>query len=64
MINPIEIQTHLKGITYPASKQNLIDKATENNATTEVMDALKALPETEYQTPTEVQAALSAENTA
>lgn len=62
MINPIEIQTYLKGVSYPASRQQLIDKANENNATSEVMDALNALPDSEYQTPTEVQAALSAEN--
>jgi hypothetical protein len=61
MINPIEIQTYLKGITYPASKQQLIDKANENGATPEVMAALHALPDIDYQTPTDVQAALSDE---
>ncbi|MDB5188931.1 MAG: hypothetical protein JWM92_529 [Candidatus Nomurabacteria bacterium] len=57
MANPIEIQSYLKGVAYPATKQELLDKAEENGASGEVTEALNALPDTTYNTPAEVQSA-------
>lgn len=31
-INPIQLQKHLKGVDYPASKQDLIDHAKQQDA--------------------------------
>ena len=53
-LNPIEVQKHLKGVDYPASRQALIDAAESNGAPDEVMDGLRKLDDSEYQTPAEV----------
>lgn len=58
MVNPIELQKYLKGVDYPASKQELLDKAGENGAGADVTDALSALPDGSYGNPVEVQSAL------
>ena len=31
-ISPIQLQKHLKGVNYPASKRDLVAKAQQNNA--------------------------------
>nr|HAT8713177.1 DUF2795 domain-containing protein [Legionella jordanis] len=40
-VNPIEMQKDLKGINFPASKQNIIDCAKKNGAPSEVVDTIK-----------------------
>ena len=58
-VNPIEIQKHLKGVDYPASKDSLIDLARDNQAPDEVVDELEdGLDEEEYESPAEVMADL------
>lgn len=52
--NPVEVQKALKGMKYPASKQDLIDIAGENDAPATVMEVLEGLSEREYRTPAEV----------
>ena len=52
--NPIELQKHLSGIDYPASKEDLVSHAREENAPDEVMDTLQRLPERDYDGPTAV----------
>ncbi|GAA5514100.1 hypothetical protein Dcar01_02852 [Deinococcus carri] len=61
-INPIQLQKHLKGVDYPASKQDLLDAAGKNGADDEVRAALDALPDEEYQTPADVSQALGGRN--
>lgn len=58
MVDPIELQNCLKGVDYPASRQDLIDKASENGASEEVIDALNAIPDNTYDNPTDVQSAI------
>ncbi|MFI7634539.1 DUF2795 domain-containing protein [Nonomuraea sp. NPDC049400] len=58
-INPIELQKHLGGIDYPASKQELIRAAREHNASQEIIRALEALPDREYDGPNAVSAAVT-----
>ncbi|MGW7053611.1 DUF2795 domain-containing protein [Streptomyces sp. NPDC054887] len=50
-VNPIEMQKSLGGVSYPASKQQIIEKAESNGARPEVKEALKSLPEKEYDSP-------------
>lgn len=38
----------LSGIDFPADKQKLVDYAQRNNAESDVLDAIKQLPESEY----------------
>lgn len=52
--NPIEIQKHLGGINYPASKEDLVSRAREENAPDEVLDTLRRLPQRDYDGPTAV----------
>jgi hypothetical protein len=38
------VQTYLKGIDYPAQKEDLVRKARDNGAPQDVMDILRQLP--------------------
>lgn len=53
-VNPIEMQKSLGGVNYPASKKEILDKAEKNGAKQEIKEALKALPEKEYESPAAV----------
>lgn len=57
-VNPIEVQKHLKGVDYPATAEELVEQAEENDAPEEVVEALEALEGT-FDSPAEVQEALS-----
>lgn len=58
-INPIQLQKHLKGVTYPASKQDLLRRAEDNGGLDDQMrSVLQALPEQQYGRPTDVTAAV------
>jgi uncharacterized membrane protein YgcG len=46
--SPIEVQKALKGMDYPAKKEELIKQAKNNNASKEVMDVLEKLPDKKY----------------
>jgi hypothetical protein len=52
----IEVQKALRGVSYPASKEQLIRHAQENGAGEDALDALRALPDKEYDGPNEVSA--------
>lgn len=58
-INPIELQKHLKGLEYPASKDDVVGAAQKNGADDEVIDALKSLSQDTFENPTDVTKALS-----
>ncbi len=46
--NPIEVQKALKGMDYPAKKEDLVRHAKERNASDEVMQDINELPDKEY----------------
>jgi hypothetical protein len=54
------IQDSLGGVSYPATKDQLIRRAKDNNAGTDILAVLEALPEREYDGPQEVSQALAA----
>ncbi|MBE9201479.1 MULTISPECIES: DUF2795 domain-containing protein [unclassified Nodularia (in: cyanobacteria)] len=57
--NPVEIQKHLKGVDYPASKQELIQHAQKQGADQDLLSILEQLPENqEYETPTDLNKAI------
>ena len=58
-VNPIELQKHLKGVNYPASKDDLVSTAQDNNAPDEIVDALGNMNDTEYSGPDDVMRELS-----
>lgn len=57
--SPIEIQKHLSGIDYPVTRDELVSSAQSQGADDSVLDALRALPEGEYDSPTAVSSAVS-----
>ena len=58
---PIEAQKALKGMDYPAGKQEILEKARKNSASQEVMDILEDLPEKEYENAADVSKEFSGE---
>lgn len=52
--NTVELQKFLSGVTYPATKQDIIKSAKDDGAPQEVMSLLHGLPDREYDEPTDV----------
>lgn len=50
----IQVQKYLSGMSYPASKEDLIEHAKKNGAPKELLDELKELPDQEYDGPNRV----------
>jgi Protein of unknown function (DUF2795) len=54
MVSPIDIQKALSGMDYPANKEQILQKAQQNGADDQVLDALRTLPDREYDGPSGV----------
>lgn len=52
--NPIQLQKHLKGVSYPASKQDLMKAAKANGADEDINSFLEQLPDQQFETPADV----------
>jgi hypothetical protein len=52
--NPIQLQKHLKGVSYPASKQDLMKAAEGNGADEDISSFLELLPDQQFETPADV----------
>ncbi|CAL8480691.1 DUF2795 domain-containing protein [Caballeronia sp. S22] len=57
----IDMQKALKGVDYPADKETIVKTAREHGASKDVMSALEALPDQQFQTPAEVSKAVGQE---
>jgi hypothetical protein len=57
-VNPIQLQKALKGVNYPAGKNELIEAAKRNGGDQNIADTLGKLPERQYQKPSDVSKAL------
>jgi hypothetical protein len=57
-VNPIQMQKYLKGVDYPASKEDLIANAEREGADEDIRTTLEQLPDEEYRTPADVSQAL------
>ena len=57
-VNPIEVQRHLGGVDYPASKADIVATAESNDAPQEVIDALQQIDGDRFEGPDEVMGAL------
>ncbi|MFI8567019.1 DUF2795 domain-containing protein [Rhodococcus sp. NPDC078407] len=58
-INPIELQRHLAGADYPASKDQLCELAEKNGADEDTMSALRNMKGDSFDGPDAVSAAVS-----
>jgi hypothetical protein len=56
MVSPIDIQKALKGMDYPATKQQILEHAKGGGK--EVLDALQKIDDREYEGPSGVSAAV------
>ncbi|MEJ6481817.1 DUF2795 domain-containing protein [Nostoc punctiforme UO1] len=57
--NPVEIQKHLKGVDYPANKQDLVQHAKKQGADKGIISLLEKLPEDEeFESPTDLNKAI------
>lgn len=52
-----EIQQALKGMDYPADKNELMQQAKQNNASQNVMKTIENLPNKKFNSPIDVQKA-------
>ena len=55
----IRVQKYLSGVSYPATKQQLIEHARGNYANKEVLNALQDIPDREYSGPDQVSKAVA-----
>ena len=55
----IEVQKALGGVSYPATKDQLIEHARGKNASKDILDALQSIPDREYDGPNEVSKAVA-----
>jgi hypothetical protein len=57
----IKVQKALGGVSYPATKEQLVKHAQEHGADQDALNALQGLPDQEYDGPNEVSAAVAHE---
>ncbi|XGV98575.1 MAG: DUF2795 domain-containing protein [Leptolyngbya sp. BL-A-14] len=57
-VNPIQLQKYLKGMDYPANKQDLLDLAKQEGADENILSTLERLEEDEFETPADVSKAV------
>ena len=57
-VSPREVEKALKGIDYPARKQELMKVAESNNADETVRRVIQSLPDQTYNTPIDVSKAI------
>jgi hypothetical protein len=55
-LSPIDVQKALKGMDYPAEREDLVHRAEENGADGEVVQALQHIPDRQYDGPSGVSA--------
>jgi hypothetical protein len=55
----IQVQKALGGVSYPASKDQLIEHARGKNASKDILDALQNIPDQRYGGPDEVSKAVA-----
>jgi hypothetical protein len=55
----IEVQKALGGVSYPATRDQLIEHARGKDAGRDILDALQGIPDREYDGPNEVSKAVA-----
>ncbi|MBY4898560.1 DUF2795 domain-containing protein [Cupriavidus sp. AU9028] len=52
--SPIDVQKSLKGLDFPASKDDIVSKARDGGASEDILAELEQIPEREYETPADI----------
>jgi Protein of unknown function (DUF2795) len=56
--NPAEVERYLKGVNYPAKKEDLIKHAQQQGANKDVIEVLKEMRDQNFNSPVEVNKAV------
>jgi hypothetical protein len=59
-LNPAQLERHLKGVNYPASKAELVKHVERAGADQSICAAISSLPNQSYDSPAAVSRAISA----
>ena len=57
-VSPIDVQKHLKGVSYPASRDDLVSAAESNGAPDEIVAQLREAGSDRFDSPADVMKAL------
>lgn len=57
-MNPIEVQRRLRGVSYPATLDDVLAAAEENGADDDLLDDLRSLDQDDFEGPDDVVRAL------
>jgi len=57
-VSPAVVEKSLKGMHYPAKKEDLIKHAKQQGAEEEIVETLKDLPEEKFESPIDVSKAI------
>jgi predicted transcriptional regulator len=57
-VSPAQVEKSLKGTHFPAEKQDLIQKAKENNANKDVLEVLENMPDKQFNSPVDISKAM------
>ncbi len=60
-VSPIDIQRHLGGMDYPASKEEILEQARASGADEDVLSRLERIPNRQYDGPNVIMKELSGE---
>ncbi|MGI5523604.1 DUF2795 domain-containing protein [Micromonospora sp. CA-259024] len=58
-VTGVQFQEYLAGLDYPVSREDLIRWGQENGASTEMLQMLRALPAEQFDSPDELNGALT-----
>ena len=57
-VNPVQVEKALKGMDFPASKQEVINYAKQHGADAQVEQTLNSLPNETFNKPTDISKAI------
>jgi hypothetical protein len=57
-VSPAQVEKSIKGIKFPASKQDLIQQAEGNNANDDVLNILDNVPDKQFNSPVDISKAI------
>ena len=57
-VSPAQVEKSIKGIKFPASKQDLIQQAEFNDANQDVLNILNNVPDKQFNSPIEISIAI------
>lgn len=57
-VSPAQVEKSIKGTNFPANKQDLIEKAKENQANQDVLDVLEKMPDKQFRSPVDISKAM------